>query len=54
MHILPILPALIARIPTAHTPLILPAPTKWFLCLAPAVISCTTILPTLRFTATAK
>ena len=54
MHILPIPQALILRIPTAHTPLILPAPTKWFLCLAQAVISCITILPTPRFTATAK
>ena len=53
-HILPILPALIARIPTAHTPLILPALTKWFLCLARAVISCITILPTPPFTATAR
>ena len=48
------LPALTARIPTVHIHLILPALTKWFLCLAPAVISCTTILPTPRFTATAK
>ena len=49
-----ILPALTVRIPTVHTPLILPALTKWFLCLAPAVISCITILPTPPFTATAR
>ena len=54
MHILPIPPALTVRIPTVHTPLILPALTKWFLCLAQAVISCTTILPTLPFIATAR
>ena len=43
-----------APTPTAHIPLILPAPTKWSPCSAPAVISCTTILPIPRFTATAK
>jgi len=48
------LPALTARIPTVHIHLILPALTKWFLCLAPAVISCITILPTPPFTATAR
>ena len=48
------LPALTARIPTVHILLILPALTKWSPCLAPAVISCITILPTPRFTATAK
>ena len=45
-HIVPILTVLIL--------LILPAPTKWFLCSAQAAISCITILPTPRFTATAK
>ena len=45
-HIVPILTVLIL--------LILPAPTKWFPCSARAVISCITILPTPRFTATAK
>ena len=49
-----ILPALTVRIPTAPIPLILLAPTRWFPCLAQAVISCITILPTPRFTATAK
>ena len=34
--------------------LILPVLTKWSPCLAPAAISCTTILPTPPFTATAK
>ena len=54
IHILRILPALTVRIPTAHTPLILPAPTRWFLCSAQAVILCITILPTPPFTATAR
>ena len=45
-HIVPILTVLIL--------LILPAPTKWSPCLARAAISCTTILPTPPFTATAK
>ena len=45
-HIVPILTVLI--------PLILPAPTKWFLCSAPAAISCITILPTPPFIATAR
>ena len=46
--------ALTARIPTVHILLILPALTKWSPCLARAAISCTTILPTPPFTATAK
>ena len=54
IHILLILPALTARILTVRILLILLAPTKWSPCLARAVISCTTILPILRFTATAK
>ena len=52
--ILLILPALTAPIHTVHIPLILPALTKWFLCSAPVVILCITILPTPPFTATAK
>ena len=55
-------PTLTPLIPQAHTApiltapilLILPAPTKWSPCSARAVISCITILPTPRFTATAK
>ena len=46
--------ALTVRILTAHILLILPALTKWFLCSAPAAISCITILPTPPFIATAR
>ena len=49
-----ILQALTVRIPTVHIHLILLAPTRWFPCLALAAISCTTILPTPPFTATAR
>ena len=53
---------LILQVLQAHTAptltvlilLILPVLTKWSPCLAPAAISCTTILPTPPFTATAK
>ena len=47
-------PALTVRIHTVLTPLILLALTKWFPCWAPAVISCTKILPTPQFIATAR
>ena len=46
--------ALTVRIPIVHIHLILLAPTRWFPCLALAAISCTTILPTPPFTATAR